>query len=94
MPLVRITKREAKKRFAQDLPVILCPCKLRAGPPWHPQCEVRGGEYLLRAESYRDHPDLWDGTLEETAWSLMYHNWKFHNTSCEMGYYAHYYVEI
>jgi hypothetical protein len=97
---VRISKREAQKRFnAGTMPVYLCPCKLRPGFPWNVACLIFGKEYLEDAERYAPRPDgtdgsiLWKGTLEKTAWDLLYNNWAYYNATYETGYYAHYYVQ-
>lgn len=97
----RITKRQAIKRFNAGLPFILCPCKMMPGFPWDLGCRVNRADI----ESYQEHatwyaPSIeqpnggicWKGTLEATAWSLLYNEWAFYNTSYETGYYAHYYV--
>jgi hypothetical protein len=42
--------------------------------------------------SYGPGSDLWAGSVEATAWNLMYNEWSHYNTSHEMGAYAHYYV--
>lgn len=89
---LRITKRQAAKRFISGDVIHLCPCKMAPGGPWSPVCAIEGKPYLEKAETYRGHPDLWKGTLGETAWSLMYNIWEYHNASWETGYYAHYYI--
>ncbi len=92
---IRITKAEARKLFAQgDKVIYLCPCKMRPGFPFNMALGVTGKEYLENAERNKEGSDLWKGTLEETAWDLMYNNWYFYNClDNETGYYAHYYVE-
>ncbi len=89
----RVTKREAQKRFNENKGVYLCPCKMRPGYPWNIAVQVFGKAYLENAETYRNHPDLWKGTPEQTAWALMYNNFAFYNLTNETGRYAHYYVE-
>lgn len=94
MPLRRITKREAQAKFYTGVEgIILCPCKFRPDGPFSMGCRVFGREWLDKAEGYADSPDLWKGTINSTAWSLMYNNWAYYDTSYETGYYAHYYVE-
>ena len=88
----RISKREAVKRFADDQPIYLCPCKMRPEGPLSSACLILGKEYTERAEWYRDDPKLWEGDIVRTAWALMYNNWRFYNASHETGYYAHYYI--
>jgi hypothetical protein len=88
----RITKRQAKKLFSEGKVFIVCPCKMFPVGPWSVGCNIHPKEYLEDAARYEKHPDLWKGSLEETAWSLMYNNWCFYNTNYEMGYYAHYYI--
>jgi hypothetical protein len=100
----RISKRQAFKRFVAGQKIILCPVKLRPGFPFAPQITLSPETiqaYKARAEYYS--PDLlhrgdsanmiWQGSIEKTAWHLMYTEWAFHNTSYEAGYYAAYYVE-
>lgn len=89
----RISKSAAKKLFNEGKGVYLCPCKMMPGTPFNMAALIYGKEYLEKAEMYRNSPDLWKGTLEATAWDLMYNNWSFYNTSYETGYYAAYYVE-
>ena len=36
----QITKREAKKLFFENKSFYLCPCKMRFGFPWNPECEI------------------------------------------------------
>ncbi len=89
---LKITKHQAKKRFVNGDVIQLCPCKMAPGGPLSLTCVVEGKPYLEKAETYRGNPDLWHNTLEETAWSLMYNIWEYHNASWETGYYPHYYV--
>ena len=92
--LTRISKATAKKRFAKSEPILLCPCKFRPEGPFSMACLIVGREYLERAEGYCGHPTLWEGTVEETAWGLMYRNWAHFNLNgAETGRYAHYFVE-
>ena len=90
---VRITKKEAQKRFFTDQPVFFCPCKMRPDFPWSPACLIPSKGYLEKAALYRNHPALWQGTLEKTAWSLAINDWTFYNATNETGYYPHYYKE-
>jgi hypothetical protein len=90
----RITKRDAFKRFTTGKPFYMCPCKLHPFPPFSPASLILNGqEWMERAERYRDHPELWKGTIEQTAWDLLYNAWAFSNANYECGYYAHYYIE-
>jgi hypothetical protein len=90
----RISKSEAKRMFTTtDKAVYFCPCKMHPYRPWNQAVPLFGKEYLERAAGYRDNPELWEGSVEETAWSLAYNNWAFYNTSHETGYYAHYYID-
>jgi len=91
--MIRISKARAKKLFATDKPVFLCPVKMYPDGPFSGSCLILGKEYLEQAERYRNHPDLWKGTIEETAWDLMYNNWIFYNASYDTGYYPAYYIE-
>lgn len=91
----RITKAQAKRLFAAGKPVIFCPCKMHPGRPWSMGATIHPKEHLERAEQYADghSPQLWKGTLVETAWALAYNAWAFYNCTWETGRYAHYYVE-
>lgn len=91
---VRISKATAKRLFAESKPIYLCPNKMRPDGPLSMACLILGKEYLEKAEGYRNHPDLWKNTVEDTAWGLMFNNWSFYNLDGdEMGSYPHYYVE-
>lgn len=92
----RISKAEAVKLFLKgDHPIFLCPCKFRPEGPFSMAAMIAGREYLEKAKGYEKHKDspVWKGTVEKTAWELMYDNWKFYNATYETGYYAHYYVQ-
>ena len=89
----KVTKSQAKKLFNQGSPIYLCPNKMYPSGSFNMACLVFGKEYLEAAERYRTNPTLWEGTLEETAWGLMYRNWVYYNATYETGYYASYYIE-
>lgn len=89
----RITKRQAKKLFSEGKMIVLCPCKIWPEGPFSMACRISGTEYIREAHMSVNHPDLYKGSIEETAWCLMYNNWQFYNSSYEMGYYPHYYVD-
>lgn len=91
--LHRISKCQAKKIFNRGGLVYLCPCKFLPAGPFSMAVNISGNEYLHCAEVYDETSDLWKGSLEETAWSIMYNRWHFYNASYETGYYAHYYIE-
>lgn len=93
----RITKREAKRRFGDGETIIFCPCNFQPGGMWHVECHVRLSEDLFSSAlryGAQKHPDLWKGTVLETAWALLYNNWAFYNTGDEMGNHADYYIEV
>ena len=103
----RITKSIAKKLWKEGQTIYLCPSNCRPGGPWSVECPVKLSDDLKSdAARYKDHfedkdsyysrqyADLWKGSIELTAWHLMYNNWSYYNTNSEMGYYAHYYVKI
>jgi len=96
MEFIRISKQKARKLFAEGTtPLYICPVKLRPGLPFNSASLIFGKEYLEKAEGYRDHP-LCSGTLEKTAWDLMYRQYEFYNlSSCtnEIGRYAAYYIQ-
>ncbi|HEY6565143.1 MAG TPA: hypothetical protein VIY86_11635 [Pirellulaceae bacterium] len=89
----RITKAAARKLFNAGKPIYLCPHKMRPGFPWNMAALIFSKGWLEKATVYEKHPDLWKGSVEETAWDLMYNNWMFYNSNYEMGYYPAYYVE-
>ena len=93
--MIRITKRQAQKRFADGKPAYLCPCKLHPFPPFSSACLIMSTEWKERAAYYADNhnPHLWKGSIDQTAWALMYSSWAFYNATYETGYYAHYYQE-
>lgn len=93
MQYKRITKREAKQRFAQDKPIYLCPRKLAPGSPWDVACRISGKKWIDHSMLWDETSCLWAGTRVDTAWDIMYSNWANYNTSYEAGYYAHYYIE-
>ena len=37
----RISKAEAKKRYNAGKEIMLVPCKLRCGEPWHPESHIK-----------------------------------------------------
>lgn len=99
--MTQITKRAAKKLFAEGKPFALCAVKMRPGPPSNPEYRI-GPESIAelkeRAANYAPngiHPSiiLWDGDIDTTAWNLMYNHWAACNTSHDEGYYAAYYVD-
>lgn len=89
----RITIHQAKKRFFNGEVVYFCPHKMRPDGPFSCATGIHPKEWLENAESYQNHPDLWKGSTEATAWRLAYNNWAYYNASYETGYYAAYYVE-
>lgn len=94
----RITKREAFKRFVQDQPIYLCPFKMRPTACFNMACLILGKEYLEKAKGFDPASRclanrVWKGSVEKTAWAIMYNNWICYNASHEVGYYPHYYVQ-
>ena len=99
----RITKREARQRFADGKPFFLCPVNLRPGFPWSPHSTVAKtdiAEFKQAAENCAPNGvwgstagGLWKGDINSTAWDFMYNAWAFYNASHEAGYYAAYYLE-
>lgn len=88
----KITKAVAKKLFNEGFNIVLCPNKMMPGLPFSMGCLVSSKEYLENAKRYENDKKLWKGTVEKTAWNLMYNNWSYYNTGYEVGYYAHYYL--
>lgn len=81
---IRITKREAQRRFIAGDTIVLCPCKLRPGFPFAPHVPVNGKRH--RSEAYGNPTDA-------ELWKRMYNNYCFYNSSWETGYYPHYYLD-
>lgn len=55
----RVTKTAARKAYDTGKTVILCPCKLRPGWPWHPEIPVK-----RNAED----PETFDQRINSFAW--------------------------
>jgi hypothetical protein len=89
----QITITQAKELWSAGLPVTLCPCRCSPTSLRGIACTIHPELYTPRAKAYRDDPDLWKGSVEETSWDLMYTRWSRYNTSPEQGTYAHYYVQ-
>lgn len=89
----RITKRQARKRFAAGEVIILCPNKMRPEGPFSMASIILPKEWLEAAERYDGHPTLWKGTVPKTAWDMMYKQWAYYNANNECGYYPHYYED-
>lgn len=104
----RITKKQAFKRFTEHKTIYLVPCKFYPGGVWNVECLITLTDDLIdsakRYEQYfkeqdtsfyaKQYAHLWSGSIEKTAWNLMYNNWSYYNTSYEQGYYAHYYILV
>lgn len=89
----RITKRQAMARFADNKPVIFCPCKLYPSYPFAMHSTIYPAGWIEQAERYKGPPTLWLANAIKSAWSLAYNEWAYYNASYEAGYYAHYYIE-
>jgi hypothetical protein len=101
LKLKRISKREARKHFAEGKGFILCPCNMMPGQSFDmgyylsPEAIAEHKEQaddLYAPKGDRPAGSLWLGNINDTAWELMYDNWAFYNTSNECGYYAHFYI--
>lgn len=88
--LTRITKAEARKRFAANQALYVCPVKLHPFPPLSSAALVFGANY-----EPCEVDNSWKGEEPYTisAWDVMYNNWAYYNASWEAGYYASYWVE-
>lgn len=73
----RITKREARKLFAQDKPFYIIAHKMRPGYPFSMGMTIHPTEY--HAENRR--------------FDQMVSNWNWYNASYETGYYPAFYLE-
>lgn len=89
---VRISKREARKRFASGRPVVMCPCKLRPGGPWRSDMTIDGKRWIEDSEwRHRYWPTT--ETLEEFAFARAVSEFVRYNcTDNETGRYPHFYV--
>ncbi len=95
MPFKQISKATARQRFAAEQPIVLCPRILYPSYPFGSHSIINTAsiqDYKVRAAWYCN-DCVWKGSINETAWKLMYDNWCWHNASHEVGYYPHYYVE-
>ena len=77
--MIRITKSEARKLFADGKEIILVPNLLRPGAPWNPECRIDSARYLEDVVPWCE------------PWDRMYKNWAYYNLGDGMGRYAHYY---
>ena len=88
--MTRITKHQAKQRFAAGQAFSLCPHKMRPGYPFN-QAFLVTADYLSR---YRSDSGIYKGDVsDQEAWDTLYNNWAWYNTSYEQGYYAAYYID-
>lgn len=81
---IRISQREAKRRFFAGETIVLCPCKLRPGLPFSPHVPVSGAKH--RAEAYGN-------PTNAELWKRMYNAFTYYNCMWETGYYPYYYLE-
>lgn len=88
---VRLTIQRAKERWANGDAITLVPCKCSPESPWGLAITIDPACFMGKARAYRD-SSLWAGSVEETAWRLMYAHWMYYNTGPEVGNYAHYYI--
>lgn len=88
---VRLTIQRAKERWAAGDAITLVPCKCSPESPCGFAVTIDPAAYMEKAKAYRD-SKLWAGSVEKTAWRLMYNNWSHYNTGPEVGNYAHYYI--
>ena len=77
----RITKRQARKTFADGGTIVLCPRKLRPGFPFSPHTTANGAEQRGRHS--------WAGV---NLWDRLHNEWTHYNASYEAGYYPAYYL--
>lgn len=82
MAFKRITKAEARKRYENNEPFVMCPCKMRPGFPFGMHSTI-----FPEAHKPAGYPELWD------SFDSVYNNWAYYNASYEAGYYAHFYIE-
>lgn len=77
----RITIHQARKRYAEGLPVVFCPCKLYPFGGWAPGIEIT------------PKPDEWDeGDTAATAFTKRVNAFTYYNCNYESGYYPAYYL--
>jgi len=94
MAFIRITMREAKKRFAAGLPVVLCPCNMYPGGMWSSHVTITPSKWIedRRYFNHPDTPNIFHGYIVEEAWDMMYREWEHYNASYGARY-AHFYRE-
>lgn len=92
MRWVRISMQRAKERWAEGKSIIMVPCKCSPGSIFDQITVVFPDSWMHRAEEHGPLSLLWAGSVEKTAWNLMYNLWQSRSASYTMGYYAHYYI--
>jgi hypothetical protein len=98
----RITKQAAFKLFVEGKSITLCPCKVvptntfASQSTFFPESIAEWKEHAARyaPDGILPSSELWEGSIDATAWNLMYKNWAFYNVNYELGKYAHYYIII
>ena len=76
----RVSKTAAKKAYMNGVTIALCPCKLRPGTPWHPEC-------ILRKTPGND------TTETENELNSLLNQFEFYNCTNETGRYTAFYIE-
>ena len=83
--MYKINQKKAKKLWFAGRPIWLCPCNIKQPTPAH---LVTFSHWKESAEWAEGDESLWKGSVEETAWHLMYEHWKVYNGSQAPHYFA------
>jgi len=75
----KASKKAAKKAFMNGVTIALCPCKLRPGTPWYPEC-------ILRKTPGNDM------TETENEFNSLLNQFEFYNCTNETGKRASFFI--
>ncbi len=89
---VQLTRERAKERWFSGDAITLIPCKCSPTGPSGLAVEVYPEGFMVEARSYGRHSPLWKGSVEETAWYLMYQEWAYSSTGFDLGAHANFYI--
>ena len=75
----RVSEAAAKKAYIDGITIALCPCKLRPGTPWHPECILRKTPGNTRTET-------------ENEFNSLLNQFEFYNCTKEAGKRASFFI--
>ena len=76
----RVSKTAAKKAFINGFTIALCPCKLRPGTPWYPEC-------IVNRETLGEDP-----ADAENEFNRLLNRFEFYNCTNETGRYTAFFI--